>query len=90
MLTEGSFLGHYRILRQIGSGGMGTIYQAEDTHMHRQVAVKVTSHCRPKWLTPMQGAGSSETLSFACCFRILPEASQIERFFPKLQDASWR
>jgi serine/threonine protein kinase len=41
MLLEGHQLGHYRIVRQIGSGGMGTIFLAEDTHMPRQVAVKV-------------------------------------------------
>lgn len=41
LLEEGHQLGHYRIVRQIGSGGMGTIFLAEDTHMPRQVAVKV-------------------------------------------------
>ncbi len=41
MLLEGHQLGRYRLLHQIGSGGMGTIFLAEDTHMPRQVAVKV-------------------------------------------------
>ena len=37
----GTSLKHYRILRQIGSGGMGEVYEAEDTKLHRKVAVKV-------------------------------------------------
>jgi len=32
---------HYRIIREIGSGGMATVYLAEDLKHHRQVAVKV-------------------------------------------------
>ena len=40
-LTPGSQLGVFTITGPIGVGGMGEVYQATDTNLKRQVAIKV-------------------------------------------------
>ncbi len=37
-INEGTTLGHYEIRSQIGAGGMGEVYLAEDTKLDRKVA----------------------------------------------------
>ena len=40
-LSAGTMMAEYRIAGKLGSGGMGEVYRATDTKLHRDVAIKV-------------------------------------------------
>src|SRR5947209_20003303 len=40
-LVPGSRLGQYEVVSPLGAGGMGEVYKARDSRLHREVAIKV-------------------------------------------------
>jgi serine/threonine protein kinase/tetratricopeptide (TPR) repeat protein len=55
MIAPGTVFGPYRVIEQIGAGGMGDVYRALDTRLEREVALKLISD---SFLAAEQGAGS--------------------------------
>jgi eukaryotic-like serine/threonine-protein kinase len=47
-IASGTRLGCYEVVAQIGAGGMGEVYQAHDSKLGRDVAIKVLPEDEPR------------------------------------------
>lgn len=78
----GRVVSHYRIVSELGRGGMGTVYEAEDLVLKRHVAIKfITEHdaspdARERFLREARAASSLNHPNICAIFDLAKEENQ--------------
>ena len=76
MLEPGETVGHFQILKQLGAGGMGVVYLAEDLQLGRRLALKVLTAERDpvavrRFLREAQAASALDHPNIATVFEVV-------------------
>ena len=69
-LTPGTKLGSYAIVSQLGSGGMGVVYEARDPRLKRMVAIRLLPPDLTKDATAKQRFQEAQAASALDCSNI--------------------
>src|SRR5262245_60139497 len=83
----GETISHYRILERLGAGGMGEVYKAEETTLHRHVALKLmlddgehTAQARARFLREAQASSALNHPNIVTIYEIDEVERQGERY----------
>jgi serine/threonine-protein kinase len=80
----GSTVSHFKVIREIGRGGMGVVYEAEDLNLGRRVALKflnpdrlATPHDRKRFLREAQSAAALNHPNICTIYEIHEQDGQL-------------
>ena len=79
ILSSGQEISHYRILEVLGAGGMGVVYRARDTKLHRPVAIKllIAGTFRQRLLAEARAAAALNHPHICTIHEVCEEADRI-------------